>query len=346
MIGPPNHDGTCRRELEESGTVFNSAPWAQVVASCYGFADCSVTVGDASLPLFYSQSPLFGRKLVSAVFNMYASPLYETPGECAELVRLAREQAARRRAQVVEIKSIRELPDEVVAEFGLLRRCRYKLSVVPLGDYATIWSRYPRNFRNHLRKSRNRSGRATVRFERTHSRADVRGFHDLLTRRYRNRHRMLAQPYRLFALIAETFLRRGLGDLWVARAADGALLGGLLLLTRGGVVTACYGASHDAHQDLSIDALLKDETIRFYAEHGYRLYDMGISSPKQTNLLFAKSRFGGLTIDLPYYYLVLDAGHVRSVDFSDGYMYLRRPFRYVPIPVAKRLSSVLVPLLN
>jgi hypothetical protein len=76
------------------------------------------------------------------------------------------------------------------------------------------------------------------------------------------------------------------------------------------------------------------------------VYDLGLSSSRQTNLLFAKSRFGGVTFDLPDYYRMLDRGPVPDVDFSDAYMWLRRPYRYVPVSVAKRLSSVLVRYLN
>jgi hypothetical protein len=336
-----------RSAVRGSGLVFNSPLWAEIVSRCYGFEDCTVRIGEASLPLFLTNSPLFGRKLVSAVFNSYASPRYATAAECGELIGRAREYAVARRGRLLEIKSVADLPSEVVRRFGLLRAVRHKLTVLPIGDYPTLWSQYSHNFRSHLRKARNRVARAGVRIYRSAAAAEVREFHDLLMRRYRNKHRMIGQPLKLFMLIQRHFLTEGGGDLWLARAPGGVLVGGLLLLTWGETVTACFGASHDGHQSLSIDAILKDHTLRFYSERGYRVYDLGISSPKQDSLLFAKARFPGVTFDLPYYYLPLRRGTpIPDVDFSDAFMALRRPFRYVPVAMAKLLSSVLVRYLN
>jgi len=332
---------TLRRDL-----VFASRAWAGVVTACYGFEDCTVRSGAAWLPLFASWSPLFGRKLVSAVYNFYASPVYDSAAECTELLALARAAAEAHHARVVEIKSLIELPAESVARAGLVPLQRYKLTLLPLADHATLWARYSPNFRSHLRKARNRAARAGVRLYRSNEAADMAAFHDLLMRRYRNKHYMIGQPGKLFALIRRHFLLPGNGDLWLARTGDGVLVGGMVLLTHGRTVTACFGASHDAYQHLSVDALLKDATIAHYAAQGFRVYDLGITSPKQVDLLFAKSRFGGLTFDLPYYVLPLAGSPAADVDFSDAYMWLRRPFRYVPVPVAKLLSSALVRYLN
>jgi hypothetical protein len=332
-------------EIRRSGLVFNSDEWARTVSQCYGFEDCTVRVGAASMPLFFSNSPVFGRKLASAVFNSYASPLYRTASECDELIDRARARAVARRA-TLEIKSVCTLPPSTVERFGLILRHRYRLTVIPLCDYGLLWSHYSRNFRSHLRKARNRMARAGVRIQRTIAPSDVRAFHHLLTRRYRDKHRMIGQPLRLFALIDDHFLAAGRGDLWVAKTPDDELIGGVLLLRWGATVTACFGASHDGYQHLSIDAILKDHTMRFYSEQGYALYDLGLSSPKQASLLFAKSRFPGETFDIPYYYLPLNGGRIPDVDFSDAYMRWRRPFRYVPVPLAKLLSSILVRYLN
>jgi len=334
------------RDVLRRESVFASEAWAGIVAECYGFEDCTVRSGGAWLPLFASWSPLFGRKLVSAVYNFYASPVYDTPAECSELLALARTRATERQARVVEIKSLIELPPDAVARAGLVPVRRYTLTLLPLADHRTLWSRYSPNFRSHLRKARNRAARAGLRLYRSSEASEMAAFHDLLVRRYRNKHRMIGQPAKLFALLRRDFLLAGCGDLWLARTGDGVLTGGMVLLTHGRTVTACFGASHDAYQHLSVDALLKDATVAHYAEQGFRLYDLGITSPKQHDLLFAKSRFGGLTFDLPYYVLPLAGSPGPEIDFSDAYMWLRRPFRYVPVPVAKLLSSALVRYLN
>lgn len=326
--------------------AFETRDWTQLVAGCYGFEDCSIRIGEACLPLLLTRSPLLGDKLVSAVFNGYASARYASDEEAAALLDAALERAARARVDLLEIRSVRPLPEAVARARGFVLRMPYRTTHLRLAPYEEIERGYERRFRKHLRHARRQVTQAGIELRRSARADDLRRFYDLLARCYRDRHRMIPQPFRLFELVHEAYLARGRGDLWIARTARGELAAGLLFLIEGGTVTGLFGAAAPAFARLSIDTVLKDHTIRAYAEQGLRLYDFGITSPKQTGVLFAKSRFGGESFALPFYARALRGRELPQLDYADAFAWLRRPFRWMPLPLVKRLSPLVTPYLN
>jgi hypothetical protein len=238
------------------------------------------------------------------------------------------------------------LPDDVVAGCGLMRRDRYCATLVPLARERARHERYSRNFRSSLRRAYRRVAAAGVRIERTARARDLERFYDVLVRRYRDKHLMVPQPYRLFDLLRTRFLDAGRGDLWLARSGTGDVASGILCLRHGGIVTACFGASAEAYRSLSVDAVLKDAIMEHYAGEGMRVFDLGITSPVQQSVLFAKSRFGGVTVPMPSYYFLVRAESVAEIDYADAYLWARKAFRYVPLWAVRRLSPMLVPYLN
>lgn len=342
-LGP---HASCLAVIQRNGLPFNSATWARIVVDCYGFEDCSVDLGDASLSLFCTWSPLFGKKLVTAVFNGYASPIFRTTEQCRALLGEAIARAQARRASLLEIKALFPLPAPLVEEFGLIERRRYRSSIVDLGQQRPDPGEYSANFRSHLRRAHRKVAQARVAIERTTAIEDLQRFHGLMLRRYRDRHRMIGQPLRLFELIHDRLIATGAADLWVAKNAAGDVVAGILFLISPVVATAAFGASHEAYRELSVDAVLKDLSLSWYAKRGVRLYDLGISSPKQQGLLFAKSRWGGLSFELPYYYRLIEGRRISEIDFADAYPGLRALFRWVPLPLVARLSSHVVKYLN
>jgi hypothetical protein len=332
--------------VRRAGVAYNTPEWAEIVSRCYGFRDCTVRTGSASLPLFHSRSPLFGSKLVSAVFNSYASPIFESDADCDRIVGDAIAAARSLGVRLFEVKSLFPLPQAVVEENGLVERRRFRTTLVDLTAHRPELASYTGKFRRHLRSAYDRARRAGVRIERTDSLADMIAFHEVMLRHYRDRHSMIGQPRRLFELIHSLLVRAGKGDLWVARTADGRVVGGIVALTTPTVVTAAFGSSSVAFRSMSIDAVLKDTTLNHYAAAGFPLYDFGVSSPKQPALEFAKSRFGGCSFDVPYYYRAFAGGRIPDIDFTDAFVGLRRYFKLTPMPIVRRLSPLIVSYLN
>jgi hypothetical protein len=335
-----------RNDVEQGGVVFNDPAWAGVVSECYGFRDCSVTTAGGSLPLFHTRSRLLGDKVVSAVYNSYASPLSADAHTSRELVEQAIAIARARNVAYLQLKCLFPLPDEVVSACGLVRRDSYRVTFVPLDDATPRAHRYSANFRRTLRRSYRAVGDAGLTIERTSSAEDVARFYEVLVRRYRDKHLMIPQPWRLFELLRTQFLSTSRGDLWLARSARNKIASGVLCLRHGRIVTACFGARDAAYDHLSVDAALKDAMMEHYANEGLKVFDLGITSPRQETVLFSKSRYGGVTVPMPSYYFLVRAERVPDIDYASAYMWARRAFRYVPLAAVRRLSPVLVPYLN
>jgi hypothetical protein len=327
--------------------VFHTPAWAAAVRRCYGFEDLRVELPQGCLPLFHTKSPLLGSKLVSAVFNSYASPLWASPGDGDGEALLARAVAIAedRRVAYLEIKSQAALPEDLVRRFDLQCRPYFLRSVVPLasGDPEL---RYERKFRKHLRRSGKALAAHGVTIERSLDPRDLHAFHEMLLRCQRDRHAMIVQPVAFFDALHRSFVEQDQGHLFVARAGRGELVGGLLFLTHAATATGCFGAVRDDYRPLSLDAVMKAESIRFYRERGFGEVDLGLSSPQQRGLLFAKACFGAQTTTLPYYYRLVRARRMPTLDFHDAYPWLRRAFRRAPLPVVRQLSSWLPRYLN
>jgi len=112
------------------------------------------------------------------------------------------------------------------------------------------------------------------------------------------------------------------------------------------VVTYSVSASHSEFKTLAINTFVVDKAIEYYCNEKYKIFDFGISSPNQKGLIFFKSRWGGVTYNMPYYYYPVQIDEIPEIDFSDAYMWLRKPFKYVPIDFVKILSSMIVKYLN
>lgn len=115
------------------------------------------------LPLFRTWSPLFGSKLVSAVFNSYASPMYESPDDCSSHLQSAVAAGASHRVNLLEVKRLFSLPASAVAEHGLIARPRFRTTIVDLIANRPDRSGYTGKFRRHLRGAYERVRRTGVR---------------------------------------------------------------------------------------------------------------------------------------------------------------------------------------
>ncbi len=326
--------------------IYDTDAWRRIVCETYGFADRSIRRGAETLPLFLTTSPLLGRKLSSAVFNTYASPRFADAEGCAALLAAAVQAAERERVDVIEIKASAPLPAEAARTAGFVERGLYQRTLVPLDGEAGFDARLPGKFRRHLRALRRQWNEVGLRLERSRDISDLAGFHDLLVRCYRDAHRMIAQPYALFVRMWDELHSVGAADLWVVRDSRGAIVAGCVFGLEGEVATGMFSASSARHRSHGVDTLMKADAIRSYAAAGFRWADLGICSPRQEGLVFAKSRFAGQTSTLPYYYRSMASRPIPELDYADAYMWLRRPYRFVPVPLAKRIAAGIVRFLN
>ena len=327
-------------------TIYDTPDWRRIVCATYGFADRSIASDGAHLPLFLTSSPLLGRKLSSAVFNTYTATDFCDDRRCGALLEEAIAIGRRENVDVIEIKATHTLPAHVVRAAGFVERSTYQRTLVPLGSAAAVDARLSGKFRRQCRTMRRHWQAAGLHLERGRGLADLEQFHDLLVRCYRDAHAMIAQPFELFENLWNELQASGRIDLWVVRDGADAVVAGCLFGIEGDVATGMFSATAPRYRPIAVDTLMKLDAIRAYADAGIAWADLGICSMRQGGLVFSKSRFGGTTSRLPYYYRVAAARQLPDLDYADAYMWLRRPYRWLPVPLAKRLSAGITRYLN
>jgi tetratricopeptide (TPR) repeat protein len=326
--------------------VFNTKEWAKIVTECYGFKDYSLHSDNAHLPLFYSNSPLFGKKIVSAVFNTYAEPIYSNVKELDEIVGKAIQIARNNNVQYLEIKSINKIPNQIIENNNLHISSHYKTTILELDKYDDVFNGYKKQFKQNIRTGRKKLESNGIRIYRSKNFSDLSRYYNLLVKLYRDTHLMIPQPFKLFKLIFEYYIKKDNGDFWVAKTADDKLIGGIITLLNEKNVTYSLGATDEKYKQYAPNIHLVDNAIHYYCNNGFKLFDFGISSPNQKGLVFFKSRWGGKTIDLPYYYYLVRAKEVPKIDFSNAYMWIRKPIKLIPVSLIKVISSIIVKKLN
>ncbi|MFQ6082764.1 MAG: GNAT family N-acetyltransferase [Methanosarcinales archaeon] len=325
----------------------HSEEWAEIVYDCYGFTPKFIVLDQENyLPLFLSNSLLFGRKMVSAIYNFYASPIYQNEYKLRELLVAAINLAKNEKANFLQIKPVSELPESVVNELGFIKKNQYKITQLELDSYDVVYKRYKKNFRQNIRTNLRKLKDNKIFIEKSLNYSDLRAFYSIMVRLYRDKHLMIAQPFRLFKLIFKELIIKNKADLWIARLNNGRVIGGILTILENDIVTYAWSATDQNFAIYSINSLIVNEAIKYYCNHNFKLFDFGISSPYQNNLLFFKSRWGGKTWDLPYYYYLIKTKEIPNIDFHKSYVSLRKLFRYVPIWTIEALSPFIVKQLN
>jgi CelD/BcsL family acetyltransferase involved in cellulose biosynthesis len=124
----------------------------------------------------------------------------------------------------------------------------------------------------------------------TDSRKALRSFFDLHLGVRKYRHGLLAQPYRLFEQIAETFIDSGNGFVVGSWSGD-EFVGGCVVLIHGDTAYYKFSASHPDFRKAGVSHVTLFEGFRLAHELGLATYDLGRSDLEPPGLLEFKRRF-------------------------------------------------------
>lgn len=337
--------GACLAGLD-GGLVFHSRAWLALIGRCYGLAPFHLTAaapdGNALLPLFLAGGPVTGRRLVSQPFNFYGGLLSNSAEATARLLDLADGIRRHERARFLEIRSAGALPGEIVREFRLAVRSPLVRHVVPLDTDPEAFERRLRpRFREKLRRLRRQAVETGIVIETASqpSRAAMRGFHDLLTDEYRQKHSTLVQPFRLFDRLAEAM---GPSFRLVSARRDGRMIGAAVILSFGRTDHYLWGAYDLSAGALSPLALVLDAAMGQARAAGREAMDLGVTSRAQTGLNFFKSRWGGECQPLNYYYMAEREADIPNRDYYTTHTAVRRLIRLAPRRVVQAASALVV----
>lgn len=326
-------------------SFFHTLEWKNIIKDVYRFEPYYFLAVDDKdevkgvLCSFFTKSIIFGKKIISTPFNFYNEPLFDNDEAASVLIRSVIDVGKEKGIKYVEFKSLSEFDSSLSSNFSLVKNDHYWISGLELKPTPdeSVKSYAPRLTKN-LRTLKANASKSNINVRELSSVSDLEAFYDVLVRLYRDKHNMIPQPYSLFKSLHD------LGDKkfkLLVCTVDGKVIGGMVLLFFKDRVVYAYGASNPEYARFSPSTLLVDHAIRLVSSLGFRFMDFGVTSPYQDGLLAFKSSFGALPKKLPFYYHLLSADKVPELDYHTSFKNLRKPFKFVPIPIIKKLSPII-----
>ena len=108
-----------------------------------------------------------------------------------------------------------------------------------------------------------------------------------------------------------------------------------------------YGASDKIYQHLRGNNLVMWKAIKWYAQNGYKLIDMGITEPNNKGLIQFKNGWGAQKRKIAYYRydlkkndFVKKNSDIYSGIHSDIHSFYRKLFSKMPLPLLKIVSTL------
>lgn len=330
----------------EDQTIFHRPDWLSLIEECYRLGPNHVSVssntGSGFLPLFFVNSPLFGRKLTSQPFNFYGGITASSDTATREILLKAKSLRNEKRARYVEIKNVCPLPKEIIDEFQLIERSPNVRYVVPLQTTSEEFdSKLKRRFREKLsglyRRAKDEG--LIISNAGAHDLASLKAFYNILTDEYRIKHFMLPQPFRLFRLASEILSERF--HLYIAKLND-RMIGGAIVLRDNETDFYLWGAYNQQFDYLSPLTLILSDAMKAARNAGSKWFDLGVTSRSHEGLNFFKSRWGGICEPLHYYYIADKPEDVPHLDYFNSFRRARQLIRYVPRPIVQQTSELVI----
>ncbi len=197
-------------------------------------------------------------------------------------------------------------------------------------------SKYRSKFRNQLNRHGRQANDLGVYFERTTAANDLLSFYtNVLAKVYRDKHKMLFQPYDLLRRLFE----KGGARLYVARKNKN-IIGGVFCCSSTNVIHYNWGAMLECGS-LSIGGLLLDHAINDAAKEGYKWFDFGATPLSHYKLLQFKTRFGADVYPIYHYFTGVEPV---ITDYNSAFPLIRNIYSHVPLKVLMLFMPYVVPL--
>lgn len=300
---------------------------------CARAADGSVV---GALPLFLVRG-LFGARLVSVPMRDRGGVLAASREAARRLVDAAVGLARDLDVKYLELKSLGSLDQEILDAHDLhVGNCWVTTRVNLSPGRDALWKTMDKDA---VRWAVNRAKREGVVVEAAESMAGIHQFHALFAR---TRLSMGIPPFplALFEAIFRHFLQHGRGQLLLARR-EKVWIGGLVSLwSDTDTFIPAYAAPQREHRKLYPSESVFWHSMEWAIERGFRCYDFGADSQRQSGLLWFKRKWTGIPRFVNYYYWCADGVRPPNFDSSSStYAVLRGAWSRLPSAVSKPLGA-------
>jgi hypothetical protein len=314
-------------------TFFHSAAWARTLVASYGykptyFAKLEDGALRALLPLMGVNSWLTGKRGVSLPFTDACEALTVDERAAREVFEAACAHGRRKKWKYIEVRgSVGESNEQRCGEF-------YDHVLRLSNDPQQVFAGFESSVRRAIRKAE-KSG-PTVEISRTLE--SVQEFYDLHCQT-RQKHGVPPQPFSFFEAFHRNVIAANHGIVVVVRYERKPIAASVFVHT-GKKAIYKYGASDERFQNFRGANLAMWHAIQWYASRGFSEFGFGRTDKSNEGLRRYKLGWGSEERGLAY--SRFDLKRNRFIEAAvESSQFRERVFRFIPIPMARMIGSVL-----
>jgi len=280
-----------------NSTIYHKIGWKKIIANSFQHKSYFLVAHQADkicgiLPLFFMQSKIFGRFLISLPFIDSAGFLADTQASAASLCSKAIELAKNLQADFLELRN--PLPSDHQDLTTVTHKVNFILPLDPGPDF--LWRKvFHENIRNKVRKATKNH----LSVEWGNNDYFINNFYHIFSKNMRDLGTPVL-PRKFFSNIAQEFPQNMLVFL-VFHANK--VIGGKIVLLFKDTIYFIYHSSMREYAKLAPNNLLYWRAIEYACQHGYAICNMGRST-KDSGPYNFKKQWGGEPRQLYWQYYV------------------------------------------
>ncbi len=314
-------------------SIFYSRNWARVLAESYGYEPAFFLsrVGrkiEFFLPVMEVNSQLTGRRGIALPFTDFCAPLAANNPLFEQAFYSIAEYARRKKWKYLELRGGEQF---LSSQPSSLTYFNHRLN---LSDENQMFKNLSQGHRRNIKKALKNN--LEIRFE--ISRASIEHFYRLncLTRK---KHGLPPQPKSFFHNFFKYLVAEGFATIVTARHREKIVAAAIFLHSYDKIIYK-YGASHPKFLDLRANHLVMWETIKYFSEKNYHIFEFGKTEISNQGLRRFKLGFGAEEEKINYYKFLPDKNEFITEENPESGWYTSI-FRALPIPVLKLIGRIL-----
>lgn len=320
------------------GSIFHTSNWACVIQKTYGYRTCYFVIEDsqkniiAGFSFFLVDDWVRGRRMVSLPFTD------ECPLLCAGKENNV-EETILKVGEEYKINSIEIRSSQTtLLNFTKFKcHCYFKLFKLDLSvGLNNLWKTFKQK---SIRYPINKAQNLGVKIERFITVEGVKMFYrlNLFTRK---KHGVIPQPYEFFKNIFDEIVAKGYGFILIAFYRQKPIAASIFFNYKDTLYHK-FNASDINYLKYQPNHLILWEAIKWGVDNGYKVLDLGRTSPDNRGLMAFKRHWGAKEIDLPYYYWPTVKGLSAMRESSLKYRITSTLLKNSPVPVLKIAGNLL-----
>lgn len=327
----PNWDDLLLTNPEAS--FFHTSAWARILSESYNYTPLYFTEIEnekltALIPVMEIKSILTGKRGVSLPFTDLCDPIVQNGNQFNPILENIFRHGKAAGWKYIEFKGGKGIFHKEPS----VSYC-YHHTLDLTRNENDIFSSFKSNTRRNIRKAIKQG----VKIELFNTLESVRSFYRLncITRKY---HGLPPQPFNFFKKIYEHIISRKKGFVVLASFKE-SYVAGAIYFHFGNKVIYKYGASNRSFQHLRANNLIMWESIKWYANNGFKTFSFGKTEPENKGLL--QFKLGWNTKEEIINFYKYDLIKKYFVSKEPGLKTSYNFFRNMPSPLLRFIGSLL-----